>query len=205
MRSEEPGDTDTSPSVIFPVKMINSTSYIINPQLQVNPSAWVPVRNHLKSWYSHIASNWENHPFRVDLGSGNIFVRINGTLAPRNDEYKVEVLPAPPGREGVFKGIAFSAPWSGNSTLYLAALDPTQSYTLSFENMPRGPNERWATVHSIEMWKGNATGDTVTAGTGNGTDSGSAKDGNSGAGSGGRSKSNTGAIAGGVVSSSLVV
>jgi len=196
--AEAQGDVDTTPSIIYGTKRVNSTALEVNPQFQVNPESWVAIPNLVTALYAHAGSNWLDAPFTVDLGSGSFMVRINGTLQPRNDAYKIEVIPAPPGRDGIFRSNAFAAPWAGNGTIYLAALDPGQSYSLTVENTPPGIIDpgRWTTVHSIELWKGNATGDTAPAGQGNGTDSSSGKDG------GGGTKSNkTGAIAGGVVSS----
>jgi len=211
---EAAGDIDTSPSIIFGAKEINSTKIEVNPAFKCTVPAWVGIRELVGPVYGHAGTSWWGAPVTVDLGSGSVFVRVNGTLQPRNVDYKIDVIPPPPGRTGTFTSNSFSAPWSGNGTMYLAALDPTVSYSIIIDNISP-PNSGWTTVHSIELWKGNATGDTVpqgnnstgvpdtnetSAASGN-SDNGNGKSGNSetNTNTGGASKSNAGAIAGGVV------
>jgi hypothetical protein len=142
-----------------------------------------------------------------DLGGGNVYIRLNGTTAWNHGDFQVEFNPAPPGRRSSEQFSSYS-PWSvPNATYYLAALDPSQNYTMTLTNLRGngvGNNPEAFSPSTITLWKGEpswATANDTQAAT-VGEPEGDAKGDASGDNKGdtkGESKISAGAIAGGVV------
>jgi len=170
--AEQAGDTDNSPSIMYGVKHVTESKFEVNPALQFDPGSWVEVPNLIFAGWQYVGTNAVGYTLTIPIGSGNFFVRLNGTLQPRCDYYKIAISPAPPHGAASILSTAFSSPWTGNATLYMAALDPNQEYNITVENTPvyadpnpynPNPDQLWTGIHAIELWKGSSSGDTVSS------------------------------------------
>ncbi|BEJ12683.1 hypothetical protein CspHIS471_0211430 [Cutaneotrichosporon sp. HIS471] len=106
--------------------------------------------------YPRIGSTDTNSQMKFNIGKGNIFVRINGTMAWNHGMFKLEVDPAPPGRRPLESYWGFT-PWSViNTTYYNTALDPTQNYTFTLTNINsdgQDPMSVWFEPATLTLWK----------------------------------------------------
>ncbi|BEI81985.1 hypothetical protein CcaverHIS002_0211450 [Cutaneotrichosporon cavernicola] len=106
--------------------------------------------------YPRIGSTDTNAQMKFNIGTGNIYVRINGTMAWNHGIFEVKVDPAPPGRRPVESYWGFT-PWSViNTTYYHTALDPTQNYTFTLTNHNsegQDPSSIWFEPATLTLWK----------------------------------------------------
>lgn len=131
--------------------------------------------------YPRVGTTDTNAQMKFSTGTGNIYIRINGTMAWNHGIFQVDVSPPPPGRRAQEKYWGFT-PWSVvNTTYYSTALDPTQNYTFTLTNLNsegQAASSVWLEPATLTLFK-SKTAD--------------------------KSKTNVGAIAGGVVGGVLAI
>lgn len=97
---------------------------------------------------------------KFNIGSGNIYVRLNGTMAWNHGMFQVELSPPPPGRRAQEKYWGFT-PWSVvNATYYSTALNPNVNYTMTLTNVISEGGDvsaPWFEPATITMWKAPTT------------------------------------------------
>jgi len=176
--TEASGDVDRSPSIIYGVKSLSASGGPGAPQagMELNPDLvykgnWAVLATLNNSPFPSIGTETAQGTLTANLGSGNMFVRVNGTLAPMDEGFSVRVVPTPPNGVEVFTGNAHAHPWNGNGTFYMAALHPDVSYSITLQNISPAnvPTRLW--IQAIEMWKGNRTehANTTPTNTGSGS------------------------------------
>jgi len=211
--NKEMDGADTSPSIIFTAMQRPGTTepqnLVPNPILNLAGGKWSNYSQTGSVYYPVISTSDNGGSMTVNLGTGNIFLRINGSRVYNHDTYTVTITPAPPNLPGSQSFMACSFPfWVAGTSLYSAVLDPAQNYTVTVTNTPTTtPNGQWLDIHSFELWKADAA--TNNTGSNSGTSKGGSTDSSNGNTNGGNqsngaksASTNVGAIAGGVVSTS---
>jgi len=212
---EEAYGIDNSPNIIFAerVQFENGTGDIINPHIQT-VNGWLHLNNINNAIrYPNIKTNMRLATATTSLGSGNFFVRVNGSINAAHDQYSITITPAPPNLPSTITGYSWTYPWNGNGTIYMAALDPDVNYSFSLQNIGTWDVAE-VDLHSIELWKGekepaNAVNPSTGTGANNSNNtSNTPESGDNGKSSAGGSAAKAsppvGAIAGGIVSISLL-
>jgi hypothetical protein len=124
----------------------------------------------------------------AEIGTGNIFLRINGTTGTLSYQFSVAIDPPPPFMPDGKVTLSQYMEWTSmEGPMFFTILDPQQSYTVTVTNIGsgQGPDaRRWLNIQSFETWQvGNVTLPDEPATTTNGTtnggkDAGGAKESN---------------------------
>jgi len=145
--------TDLSPNIIFAVAKNETGASIVNPRITASPPWFVNRWINNLVLYPNIFINTGQARVSADLGKGNFFVRINCTIQNGRDKFALTLDPAPPNRPATVTGYSYAYPWNGNGTMFMAALDPEVSYTVTLQNIQTELIQN-VDLHSIELWTG---------------------------------------------------
>jgi hypothetical protein len=104
------------------------------------------------------------------LGSGNVLLRINGTIGSGSYQIKVDIDPPPPGLPDGQVTVSQYAAWTEDKgPMYMTVLDPDTDYTIKITNVVQG-DFKWLNIQRFDLWNIANFTDSGSGGTGNGTE-----------------------------------
>lgn len=104
-----------------------------------------------------VGTNAFGDSVKVDLGVGNIFMRLNGTSNSNHGVVKLEFDPAPPGADATKTYWAFTSWQVLDTTLIAIGLDPQKQYQVTITNMQNdgvsSDKWPWFDLTSLTLWR----------------------------------------------------
>lgn len=105
-----------------------------------------------------VGSRGYQESIQINLGVGNNFLGITGTVNTNHGMFRVAIDPAPPGRQGS-KDMWASTSWQVLDTVLMATgLDPDTEYSVTLTNIQGLDGQAhdynvWFDVTSLTLWK----------------------------------------------------
>ncbi|CAK9782566.1 hypothetical protein CC85DRAFT_291222 [Cutaneotrichosporon oleaginosum] len=156
-----------NPSIYKPYIVNGDNSLGLNPKFGqfLGPPGGGALESPSGSWAGQssddnkrVGSRVAQESVKINLGVGNSFLGVNGTVNTNHGMFRVDIEPAPTGRQGT-QDFWASTSWQVLDTiLFATGLDPDTEYSLTLTNI-QGQNGQpddynvWFDITSLTLWK----------------------------------------------------
>ncbi|BEJ17834.1 hypothetical protein CspHIS471_0701020 [Cutaneotrichosporon sp. HIS471] len=156
-----------NPSIYDPYIVNSDNSLGLNPKFGrfMGPPGGSTVNGTTGSWAGQssdankrVGSKVAQETVHINLGVGNNFLAINGTVNTNHGLFRVEIDPAPPGRQSQ-QDMWASTSWQVLDTvLFATGLDPDTEYSVTLTNVQGQDGQAssynvWFDLTSLTLWK----------------------------------------------------